>query len=245
MITIVCTIISLQIAAIKACSLNVQRDIIKLENFIQEVTMIKWRTPLICLLLGMVSLQAVAKDMYFSYAAQEVVIPGYSPPAPQTSSDNPQSPAAIIIPPEINSSNTSAASNPNNTPGIINAEQGHKSCDRYIPIPMQIEVIQGNLKKLKFDDEETANIYRWKRDGESDLMITFIDNTPIDVKGNLPSTLGNATDLRFSLPDVQKLLSNGEIMGHVYIYSKGDGKLKVYTDVNNKTTSFTSSLLCE
>lgn len=201
--------------------------------------MIQWHKLIICLFLGMISIQAFATNTDTSYAAQEVVIPGYSPPE-STSATN----SAAMMPdaPQANKS-----SNAPNTSGRISPEQGQKSCKRFIPITMPIEVVQANAKKMNLDDAQTATIYSWKRDGEPDLVITFSeDNTPISVQGNLPTTLGSASDLRFSLADVQKFLSTqGEIMGHVYIYSKGEGQLKIYTDPNNKVTRFTSTILCE
>lgn len=192
------------------------------------------------LLLGVASIEAYADEMNNVYPqSQEVAIPGYTPPAAS-------SPESNTAPAPGPSSNPQPNSAPFSVP--LTPEQIHKSCTKFIAIKVPFEEIRNNFKN-GFDETTTGNIYQWTREGEPNLVITFLDNnTPTSVTGNLPSNIPNGKDLNFSLTDVQKALSTpGVIIGHVHVFtqSKGEGEIYIYTDSKDVVTSYTTTAVCK
>ncbi|GEM_PF-6784386 len=201
-----------------------------------------------CLSLGMTSIVALAAEMDKVYAsAQEIQIPGYTAPAP--SSPTSQSNAAPTQPEATQLNDTMSPDTfPQPFKASPTAEEMHKSCERFVAPKQLYEEIIDNFKN-DFDQGDSGDIYQWTREGEPDLVITFLgnNNTPIAVSGNLPTNLANAKEMHFSLNDVQQALNYpGKLVGriHVFAQKKGPGKLTVYTDGNGIVTKFTTDFEC-
>ena len=173
--------------------------------------MTKLTIGIVCLFLAVTSIG--------TFAAEEVVIPGYSPPQPLPSSAATNSPLAQEALQKMNMAGAAAANASSTDKAPSTPESRYKSCQPFIPITMPYEVVQQNLRK--YDETDSGKTYSWSIDtGQPDLIITFLDNAILDVKGPLPSNLDNAKDLKFTLADVQKATNNpGKFIGGVHVFS--------------------------
>lgn len=200
--------------------------------------MLKIGRGLVCLLLLMVSFESYADDMNTTHPqAQEVVIPGYTPPADTTQ------------PPSAPDTTTASDEPTNQSPKApLTPEMMHKSCESLIANGMPIDTFINNVK-YKYDENAKTTTYMWPRDGEPNIEVTFSDdNRPLNIKGNITTVIPNAKDLAFTLADVQRALNNpGQIIAHTYQFNrkKQEGSLIVHTDSKNQVTSFTTEFACE
>lgn len=194
---------------------------------------------IIWLVLIMVSIESVAKDMNNTYAlAEQVVIPGYTPPQPTSTPSQPG-----LIQPGISANDPHAVPQPPATPEMM-----HKSCEKLVGVTLPLDVTLAGFKNI-YEETDKYTTYMWPRDGEPNLEITFTEeNKPVYIKGNITTIIPNGKDMSFLLSDVQRILNTpGQIMGYSYAFSrKGTvGTLTVYTDTNNIVTSFTTTLMCD
>src|SRR5688500_2614968 len=96
-----------------------------------------------CLVLGMVGVSAVAVgNQNTGQTAEEIVIPGYTPPSSTPPANTPSTMPGVLSP----DSTTGIAVTPSATsqPVAVDRETAYKSCEKFIPIGSSVNIARNN-----------------------------------------------------------------------------------------------------